>query len=149
MPVVPSTSDKKQYVDKAEPRPLFLAGFQHNSKQWRRIGDFGGHLPLVHVADSTSLATTARIVVKGLPPGQYTISYGKRKETRNAADALILEWPLKDSGQVSISRRRNPKKMISIGLRRRHWDSAGLAWQFEGTTSGEYSFVPAGFTCVR
>jgi len=59
----------------------------------------------LNMADSTSLVTTIRIVVKGLPPGQYTISCGNRKETRSATDSIILEWPLKASGQASIKKR--------------------------------------------
>jgi len=58
----------------------------------------------LNVGDSTSLATTARIVVKGLPAGQYTISYGNRKERRSATGLLILEWPLKASGRVAITK---------------------------------------------
>jgi hypothetical protein len=65
------------------------------------LEDSGSSLTL-NMADSTSLVTTVRIVVKGLAPGQYTISYGNRKETRSATDSLILEWPLKTSAQANI-----------------------------------------------
>lgn len=66
--------------------------------------DDSGRSLAIEVADSTSLVVAGRIVVKGLAPGRYTISYGKRKETRTVSDSLSLEWNLKESREVTIVR---------------------------------------------
>jgi hypothetical protein len=65
-----------------------------------------GNNLIVKMADSTALATTVRVVVKGLPPGRYTITYGNSKETVSATDALILEWPLAAASQVAVTNNR-------------------------------------------
>jgi len=65
--------------------------------------DPSGRSLALEMADSTTLATTGRIIVKGLPPGNYTISYGKKRETRAVTEALVLEWPLKESREIKIA----------------------------------------------
>ena len=55
------------------------------------------------------------IEASSLPPGQYTISYGSRKEARTVTDALILEWPLKASGQAAVV--RNPNAIARCAAR--------------------------------
>ncbi len=61
-----------------------------------------GRLLTLEMGDSTSLLDNVRMVVKGMPPGQYTVSYGPRKESLIAKDSLTLEWPLKASAQAVI-----------------------------------------------
>lgn len=61
-----------------------------------------GNSLTIRMADSTSLVTDVRIVVKGLPPGQYAITYGGRKQILKGTDALVVEWPLKGSELMSI-----------------------------------------------
>jgi hypothetical protein len=66
--------------------------------------DASGHFLTLEMADSTSLVTTTRIIVKGLVPGRYSISYGNKSETRAVSGALTLEWPLREAGRVTIER---------------------------------------------
>ena len=68
------------------------------------LEDAGRSLTL-NMADPTSLVADVRIVVRGLPPGQYTISSGSRKSTQAVTDALVLEWPLADSARATVTRR--------------------------------------------
>jgi len=66
--------------------------------------DASGRSLALEMADSTSLVTTSRIIIKGLAPGRYSISYGKKSETRTVSDALSLEWPLREASRVTIER---------------------------------------------
>jgi hypothetical protein len=56
------------------------------------------------MADSTSLSPGARVVITGLAPGKYGVSYGSQKTTQSVKDSLILEWSLKDSARAVITR---------------------------------------------
>jgi hypothetical protein len=56
------------------------------------------------MADSTSLSPGARVVITGLAPGKYSVSYGSQKTTQSVKDSLILEWSLKDSARAVIRR---------------------------------------------
>jgi hypothetical protein len=66
--------------------------------------DASGRSLAVEIADSTSLVTAGRIIVRGLAPGRYSVSYGNRRETRSVSDSLALEWSLRDAGGVMIER---------------------------------------------
>jgi hypothetical protein len=58
----------------------------------------------LEIADSTQLVTAGRIIVRGLAPGRYSITYGNQRETHTVSDALTLEWPLGEGGRVAIER---------------------------------------------
>ena len=66
--------------------------------------DASGRSLALEMADSTALVATGRIIVKGLAPGRYTISYGKKQEIRTVSEALALEWSLKESREIKIVR---------------------------------------------
>jgi hypothetical protein len=66
--------------------------------------DTSGRSLALEMADSTSLVTTSRIIVKGLAPGRYSVSIGNKSETRAVSDALTLEWPLREASRITIER---------------------------------------------
>ena len=66
--------------------------------------DTSGRSLALEMADSTSLANTARILVTGLAPGRYSVSIGTSTETRTVGDTLVLEWPLRDAKGFRIER---------------------------------------------
>jgi hypothetical protein len=57
----------------------------------------------LELTDSTGLVSSARVTVRGLTRGRYTITTGKRSESRTVTDALTLEWSLRDSPAVTIA----------------------------------------------
>lgn len=65
------------------------------------IDSAGGSL-VIEAADSTGLVAAGRVVVRGLVPGRYSVTYGKRREIRAVSGALVLEWPLREAGKISI-----------------------------------------------
>ncbi|MBP1598633.1 MAG: hypothetical protein H6Q05_4010 [Acidobacteria bacterium] len=68
----------------------------------RATSDASGRSLALEMADSTSLAEAARIVIAGLAPGRYSVSYGTRTETRTVDNTLVLEWPLREAKGVRI-----------------------------------------------
>jgi hypothetical protein len=67
--------------------------------------DASGRSMILEMADSTGLIHSYRVLIKGLAPGQYQISYGVRTEARLAdAAGMILEWPLQESARIVIER---------------------------------------------
>ncbi len=68
------------------------------------ISASGTRLLILELADSTSLVTMGRVIVRGLVPGRYSISYGNRKEVRAVSGELAMEWSLKEAAEVRIER---------------------------------------------
>jgi hypothetical protein len=66
--------------------------------------DTSGRSLALEMTDSTALVATGRIIVRGLAPGRYTISFGKKQEIRTVSEALALEWSLKESREIKIAR---------------------------------------------
>jgi hypothetical protein len=67
--------------------------------------DASGRSLTLEMGDSTGLIHSSQVLIKGLAPGEYQISYGVRTEARPAdAAGMILEWPLQESARIVIER---------------------------------------------
>jgi len=56
------------------------------------------------MADSTGLAKTFRLSVKGLQPGEYELRHGTARTRRSVKDVLVMEIPPAGAMNIIIGR---------------------------------------------